>query len=237
MRRQMGYLDYFNERWYEFTGFPRDAFGDQSWEPILHPDDLAHCRASWYAAVGNGKPYEIEYRFWSRHEQRWRWFIGLALPVRNDQGKIVKWFGSCTDIDEQKRVEEELRHANNDLEQFAFSASHDLRGTARTQNLQPTFLQRRPSKDQMDGEALKFLGYIRDGAARAEALVHTYSRTHMRLNKNLLSRSLMPTRCSRTRSRTLSGIIAEMVLTLPQQPCHTYYGCSAPICNSSSKTS
>src|SRR5581483_9841201 len=73
--RPDGAIDYYNERWYEFTGFNRDAF----------------------AAIHFGQPYDIEYRFWDRRERRWRWFVGRALAVRDAQGNIVKWFGSCTD--------------------------------------------------------------------------------------------------------------------------------------------
>ncbi len=104
--RPDGYLDYYNERWYEFTGFDRSLGGDQSWAPLLHPDDRQLCYDLWYSSVGSGKPYQIEYRFWDRREKRWRWFMGRALPVRDEAGQIVKWFGTCTDIDEQKRAQQ-----------------------------------------------------------------------------------------------------------------------------------
>jgi PAS domain S-box-containing protein len=168
--RPDGYLDYYNERWYEFTGFPRDSFGDGSWEPILHPGDLGRCREQWYAAVRSGNPYTIEYRFWDRHEHRWRWFMGRALPVRNAEGAVVKWFGTCTDIDEQKRVEDELRRANQDLEQFAFSASHDLQEPLRSVKIYSELLVKRYG-ERLDGRALEFIGYLRSGATRMETLV------------------------------------------------------------------
>ena len=98
----------------------RDSYGDASWEDILHPDDVERWRETWYATVHSGNPYNIEYRLWNRQEAGWRWFLGRALPVRSSDGNIVKWFGSCTDIDDQKRVEDDLRRANQDLEQFAF---------------------------------------------------------------------------------------------------------------------
>ena len=168
--RPDGYLDYYNERWYEFTGFDRGSFGDPSWEPIIHPDDVRHCHDTWYGAVRSGGPYQIEYRFWDRHEYRWRWFIGRALPIKDAQGRIVKWFGSCTDIDDQKRVEDELRRANQDLEQFAFSASHDLQEPLRSINIYSELLIKRYS-EQLDGQALEFLGFLRSGATRMEMLV------------------------------------------------------------------
>lgn len=104
--RPDGHLDYYNERWYDFTGFDRSLGGDQSWEPLLHPDDAKLCYQLWYGAVRSGEPYQIEYRFWDRRENRWRWFMGRALPVRDAAGQIVKWFGTCTDIDEQKATQQ-----------------------------------------------------------------------------------------------------------------------------------
>jgi PAS domain S-box-containing protein len=175
--RPDGAIDYYNERWYEFTGFSRDAF-DASWDSILHPDDVQRTRETYYAAIHSGQPYDIEYRFWDRREKRWKWFVGRALPVRDAQGKIVKWFGSCTDIDEQKRVQEELLRANQDLEQFAFSASHDLQEPLRSVKIYSELLMKRHA-DRLDGEALKFMQYLRNGASRMEALVRdllTYTR-------------------------------------------------------------
>jgi PAS domain S-box-containing protein len=168
--RPDGYVDYFNERWYEFTGFARDRFGDMSWEPILHPDDVKPCHETWYVSVRTGNSYRIEYRFWDRGERRWRWFMGRALPVRNERGEIVKWFGSCTDIDEQKRVEDELRRANYDLEQFAYSASHDLQEPLRGVKIYSELLSKRYA-DRLEGEALEFLKYLRGSATRMEMLV------------------------------------------------------------------
>jgi PAS domain S-box-containing protein len=168
--RPDGYLDYFNERWYEFTGFNRDAFGDSSWESIVHPDDLTGCRESWYGSVRSETPYQIECRLWDRHERRWRWFMARALPIRDGGGAVLKWFGTSTDIDVQKRNEDELRRVNQDLEQFAFSASHDLQEPLRGIRIYSELLTKRYSGN-LDEEALEFLGYVSNGAARAEMLV------------------------------------------------------------------
>ena len=101
--RPDGFLDWYNERWYEFTGFPRGEGGDSSWEPILHPDDLSACYATWYEAVQTGGKYEIEYRFFDRVTGKYRWHLGRALPIRDENGAIRKWCGTCTDIDDFKR--------------------------------------------------------------------------------------------------------------------------------------
>jgi PAS domain S-box-containing protein len=165
-----GYNDYYNDRWYEFTGFNRTSFGAMSWEPLLHPDDLSRCRETWQDCVTRGAPYRIEYRFRDRHENRWRWFMGRALAVRDSDGKIVKWFGSCTDIDDQKRIEEDLRRANQDLEQFAHSASHDLQEPLRMVSTYGEMLKREFG-GKLGASGDEYIGYTIQGALRMEHLL------------------------------------------------------------------
>jgi PAS domain S-box-containing protein len=167
--RPDGHVDYYNERWYEFTGCDRELFGDASWEQYMHPEDVPSTREAYYAAVKSGEPYNHECRFRAR-DNRMHWFVSRAVPVRDARGRIVKWFGTCTDIDEQKRVEEDLRRANHDLEQFAFSASHDLQEPLRSIKIYSELLTTRCS-DQLDSEARKFVRYVRSGATRMETLV------------------------------------------------------------------
>jgi PAS domain S-box-containing protein len=107
--RPDGYLDYYNERWYEFTGFPRGEYGQASWEPILHPDDVQRCVDTYFGCIQAGRPYQIEYRFKDRRTGGYRWFLGRADPVRDEQGRITRWFGTCTDIDDTKHAEETTR--------------------------------------------------------------------------------------------------------------------------------
>jgi PAS domain S-box-containing protein len=103
--RPDGHIDYYNERWYEYTGFPRGEYGQASWEPILHPDDVRRCVDTWFGCIQSERPYQIEYRFKDRRTGGYRWFLGRADPVRDEQGRIVRWFGTCTDIDDTKHVE------------------------------------------------------------------------------------------------------------------------------------
>jgi PAS domain S-box-containing protein len=168
--RPDGYIDYYNERWYEYTGSPRDTYGDASWESILHPEDVQKTHEIYYAAIHSGQPYNIEYRLMNSPENRWRWFVGRAAPIRDAEGKIVKWFGTSTDIDEQKRVQDDLRRANENLEQFAFSASHDLQEPLRSIKIYSELLATR-HPDAVEEEARRFLAYVRNGATRMEMLV------------------------------------------------------------------
>ncbi len=103
-----GYIDYYNERWYDFTGFDRLAEPNQNWLPLVHPDDLERVQELWAGSLRTGEPFQIEARMWDRAENRWRWIMGRAVSVRDETGRIVKWFGTGTDIDEQKTSQQAL---------------------------------------------------------------------------------------------------------------------------------
>jgi PAS domain S-box-containing protein len=103
-----GYVDYYNRRWYEFTGVAENQGGDESWKRILHPEDLQFSLNSWYDAVASGLPFEIQYRFWDRRSNSWRWHLCRALPIRDEKGQVAKWVGTSTDIDDHKRLNEDL---------------------------------------------------------------------------------------------------------------------------------
>ena len=168
--RPDGYLDYYNERWYEFTGFGREDSSENLWERIVHPDDLQRVGEAWGEALKSGNPYTIECRLWDQTEKRWRWFLGRALPIRDAEGNVAKWFGSSTDIDDQKRTEDDLRRANADLEQFAFSATHDLQEPLRAIKIYSELLTK-TCGPAIQGEGQQFLGHLRGGASRMEMLV------------------------------------------------------------------
>jgi PAS domain S-box-containing protein len=111
-----GTTDYYNRRWYEFTGADEGGTGDESFLPILHPDDRQRCLDLWYRCVSSGKPYQIEYRFFFRARNEYRWQLGRALPVHDTGGRITRWFGTCTDIHDWKLVQEELGRRTATLE-------------------------------------------------------------------------------------------------------------------------
>lgn len=165
-----GRLDYCNERWYRLTGHDPPIPGDNSWEPILHPDDRQLWSDTWTQSVRQGTPCEISYRLYDRCTDAHRWFLGRALPARDSHGDIIRWYGTCTDIDEHKRVEDALRRANQDLEQFAYSVSHDLREPLRTITIFGELLERRHT-ESLPGQAHEYLTYLTCAAQRMDALV------------------------------------------------------------------
>ncbi|HMF57300.1 MAG TPA: PAS domain S-box protein, partial [Pyrinomonadaceae bacterium] len=116
--RPDGYLDYYNRRWVQYTGMTVEQTEGWGWQPVLHPDDVERCIRRWASSVQTGERYEVEYRFRRASDGSYRWHLGRALPMRDDAGQIVKWFGTSTDIDDQKRAQESL--------QFMVEASHLL---------------------------------------------------------------------------------------------------------------
>lgn len=101
-----GYHDYYNARWYEFTGVPEGSTDGESWAGIFHPDDQDRAWETWRHSLTTGEPYQIEYRL--RHaDGDYRWVLGRALPIRDENGRITRWFGTCTDIHAQKIAAEE----------------------------------------------------------------------------------------------------------------------------------
>lgn len=115
-----GYMDYFNERWYDYTGLSFDETKGAGWETILHPDDLPVARKTWQFSVDSGEPFEIEYRFKRGSDEQYRWHLGFALPFKDESGNIIAWFGTGTDIEEQKQAIEKR-------DEFIGIASHELK--------------------------------------------------------------------------------------------------------------
>ncbi len=125
--RPDGHIDYYNERWSEFAGLPDGTIGDDSWKPVLHPDDLERTQARWSESVRSGAPFDIEYRFWDRRRGEYRWFLARALAARDASGRVVRWHGTCTDISDQKRAEEVLLEVDRRKNDFLAMLAHELR--------------------------------------------------------------------------------------------------------------
>lgn len=115
-----GDVDYLNKRYSEFTGITaKDSMGG-GWIKILHPDDLERTRRTWAESLQQSTNYEIQYRFRRGLDNTYRWQLGKALPLKDNTGKVIKWFGITTDIHEQKLAERQK-------DEFLSIASHELK--------------------------------------------------------------------------------------------------------------
>jgi PAS domain S-box-containing protein len=133
-----GSVDLVNQRWEELTGLPHDNALGWKWEAVIHPDDRAGYVARWRSALENGRPMETEVRL-RRVDGEYRWFLIRNVPLRDQTGSIVKWYGSGIDIEDRKRaegererlrqLEAELAHINrvSMMGELAASLGHEIK--------------------------------------------------------------------------------------------------------------
>jgi two-component system CheB/CheR fusion protein len=183
-----GYHDFFNKQWYDFTGLDFEQTKNKGWSLILHPEDYDRAWKVWEHSLKTGKTYEIEYRM-RRWDGEYRWFLARALPLRDTEGNIIKWFGTCTDVHEQKtetdileqkvaertkelkRTNIELEISNNELMQFASVASHDLQEPLRKIHIFSNMIKERYLHDQQNG-AVDYINRIIKSSSRATKLIN-----------------------------------------------------------------
>lgn len=140
--------DYYNARWYEYTGVPEGSTDGEGWADMFHPDDQPEAWRRWSHSLATGEPYEVEYRL-RRHDGIYRWVLGRALPVRDGEGQIIRWIGTCTDIQDAKDASEQTevlsRELSHRIKNIFSVISALIRMTARSE---PSFA--RPAADLQD---------------------------------------------------------------------------------------
>ncbi len=110
-----GGVEWFNQRWYQYTGQPAPVGAGWSWAEVAHPDDMPRTLRSWAEARRRGSLFQNEIRVRGR-DGEYRWFLVRAWPLKDGQGNIVRWFGTNTDFHEMKEVEADLRRTREDLD-------------------------------------------------------------------------------------------------------------------------
>ena len=183
-----GFHDYYNRRWYEFTGVPEGSTDGEEWNGMFHPDDQERAWGLWRHSLATGDQYEVEYRL--RHRSgAYRWTIGRALPLRDADGAIVRWIGTCTDIDDAKRQGEQTEILSREL-------SHRIKNIfAVISGLIGMSVRRHP-------EAAEFADELRD---RVWALgrAHEFARPHSDQSRAHIGES------------TLDGLLRELLRPYP----------------------
>jgi len=115
-----GKSDYFNKKWYEYTGMTFEDSMEEQWHKMLHPDDYDLVLKGWADSIKKGTDFHIESRFLRASDQSWRSHLSTALPFKNKEGETTAWFGISIDIEDQKL-------ALIQKDEFISMASHELK--------------------------------------------------------------------------------------------------------------
>ena len=129
-----GAVNFYNQRWYDYSGLTKAQCLDYGWREIVHPNDLSLSVDTISKATQTGEAFEMENRFRRASDGMYRWHLVRALPVRNDKGEITIWVGTSTDIHDQKmqsnllkKQNQKLDEVNKYLDNFVHTVAHDLR--------------------------------------------------------------------------------------------------------------
>ena len=136
-----GYCDFFNQQWYDYTGSSSEEAAGKGWIMYVHPNHREQLSDKWDRSLKSGDSLTFEFQLKARDGQ-YQWFYIVGSPIKDEDGEILKWVSALTNIEQQKAVEEKLEHlvnertgalqrSNDDLEQFAHVASHDLKEPVR----------------------------------------------------------------------------------------------------------
>ena len=194
MTDSKGWIFWYNQRWFDYTGTTLEEMQGWGWKSVHHPDHLERVVNKFTACLDKGEVFEDTFPLRGKNGQ-YRWFLTRALPIVNDQGEVVKWFGTNTDITDQiqtqmalkereaeiirlnhdleRRVEErttQLQTTNKELETFSYSVSHDLRAPLRSiSGFSQALLKQK--NQQLDGEAKDYLNRILTNAQKMGTLI------------------------------------------------------------------
>ena len=162
--RADGSVNYYNQRWYDFTGGTFEELQDWGWERFIHPDDLAATVRRWRHSLATGEAFEAEHR-WRDQAGHYRWFLSRAEALRDATGAITLWVGANTDVQEFKQVQEQLQdqnarlvRTNEDLDNFVYTASHDLKQPIN--NMAGIFEELTRTAYFRDPDAIKLISYF-----------------------------------------------------------------------------
>jgi PAS domain S-box-containing protein len=127
-----GYVDFVNRHWQEYTGLSTEKTVGSGWEAVVHPEDLERHSDGWRASLASGQPFESEVRYRRAVDGQYRWFVARAVPLRDGRGKVIKWYGISTDIEDRKRAEQlqaDLAHVNrvSMMGELTASLAHEIK--------------------------------------------------------------------------------------------------------------
>jgi PAS domain S-box-containing protein len=176
-----GSVDFVNRHWQQYTGLSTERTAGSGWQEAAHPEDLERNVEKWRASLATGEPFEDEVRYRRAADGQYRWFLSRAVPLRDHRGKIVKWYGTSTDIEDRKRAEQEREQLRTDLAhmnrvgilgELAASVSHELKQPIAAAITNAKTCMRWLRRDQPDvDEALEATSRIVKDGSRATEII------------------------------------------------------------------
>lgn len=215
-----GRVDYTNPRFQEFTGQSCDSEKGFSWMQALHPEDVESINERRKHCLRTGEAYEMKHRL--RHRDgEYRWVLCRAQPIRDDAGRIIKWFGSCSDIDDLIQAQESLRDANHRKNEFLAMLAHELRnplGPIRNavellRRIGPNHPQRQWAEDVIDRQTAHLVRLVDDLLDVARI-----TRDKVELKKDTVELSTIVARAIEITRPLLDEQKHAFTVTLPAEP-------------------
>jgi PAS domain S-box-containing protein len=121
-----GHIIWYNKRWYEYTGTTFEEMAGWGWQAVHDPAELPRVLASWKASLAKGEPWDETFPL-RRHDGAMRWHLSRAMPLRDHRNRVVRWFGTNTDITDRREMEEALKDADRRKDEFLAMLGHELR--------------------------------------------------------------------------------------------------------------
>ena len=178
-----GYITWYNHRWYEYTGTTPEQMEGWGWQSVHDPEALPKVLEQWKASIATGEPFEMEFPLRGA-DGVFRSFLTRGIPLKDPDGRVIRWFGTNTDISIIKQNEAEilklsedmaarnveLEDVNKELESFIYSISHDLRAPIRTMSGFAKIIIE-DYKDKLDAQGQDYLDRILKGSEKSTQLI------------------------------------------------------------------
>jgi PAS domain S-box-containing protein len=147
MADQKGWIFWYNRRWYDYTGTSLDEVEGWGWRKVLHPEHVERVVDKISACFEAGEPWEDTFPLRGK-DGRYRWFLSRAIPIRGEDGQVTRWFGTNTDVTEQREAEEQLRKSHQRKNEFLAMLGHELRNPLAAIRNATELIKRTPTDDQ-----------------------------------------------------------------------------------------